>query len=142
MSWTRLASLEPSFLSADQLTFHIYSLNSAKLLSLLPPASQPLFAARATYDLVVVYDNSSAPTSPSATAVNSLVSIIYEREFTSATLKRAPVVMLGGFEAFVAEMKRPPGGGGSPSMGDGAGGGLPRCVLRVAELRVGSSWEG
>jgi len=106
------------------------SLNSAKLLTFLPINSQPLFSARATYDLVVVYDRDSTPTSPTATAVNTLVSIIYEREFTSATLKRAPVVMLGGFEAFVAEMKRPPGGGGgSPLIGSGGGGeggGLPR----------------
>lgn len=126
--------LEVAFFSRSDLHFlpsflYDLSLNSAKLLTILPPPSQSLFSARATYDLVVVYDYSSSPTSPTATAVNTLVSIIYEREFTSATLKRAPVVMLGGFDAFVAEMKRPPGAGGSPLMGAGGGdgaGGLPR----------------
>ncbi len=93
-------------------------------LALSPPSDQKAFADRAKADLVVIYDDASTdfpakgspPTAPSA-----LFSIIYENEF-SKTLKRTPVLLVGGFRAWKGETERgrvgrPPVPTKKPSLG-------------------------
>lgn len=77
-------------------------------LSLSPPQEAALFNARNRYDIVVIYDRSSAalpttaPTSTSSDAQRTLwnlVNAIYEREF-SKHLARQPILLRGGWEAW------------------------------------------
>ncbi|GAA5981709.1 hypothetical protein JCM10908_004573 [Rhodotorula pacifica] len=77
-------------------------------LCLSPPQEAALFSARNRYDIVVIYDRSSAalpttaPTSTSSDAQRTLwnlVNAIYEREF-SKHLARQPILLRGGWEAW------------------------------------------
>jgi ubiquitin carboxyl-terminal hydrolase 8 len=81
-----------------------YSVTSRKVeesMVLAPPAEQTLFANRHRCDLVVYYDQSSTvlPTSYSDPLRNLKVAI-YENEF-SKSLQRVPVMLQGGFDAWV-----------------------------------------
>lgn len=77
------------------------SLSSQQLADSLPRTSP--FHNRHLYDLVVVYDAASAgwadPNADGARAVNRAV---YEREFGGKMLKRAPVLLVGGWDAWRA----------------------------------------
>ncbi|TKA54332.1 hypothetical protein B0A53_03426 [Rhodotorula sp. CCFEE 5036] len=77
-------------------------------LSLSPPQEAALFNARNRYDIVVIYDRSSAAlptTAPASTSSDAqrtlwnLVNAIYEREF-SKHLARQPILLRGGWEAW------------------------------------------
>uniref|UniRef100_A0A0K3C8C0 ubiquitinyl hydrolase 1 n=1 Tax=Rhodotorula toruloides TaxID=5286 RepID=A0A0K3C8C0_RHOTO len=77
-------------------------------LSLAPPHEAALFSARNHYDIVVIYDRSSATlpnTAPPSTSSDAqrtlwnLVNAIYEREFTKS-LQRQPILLRGGWEAW------------------------------------------
>jgi len=77
------------------------TLSSQQLADGLPRTSP--FHNRHLYDLVVIYDGAStgwaAPGAEGAQAVNRAV---YEREFGGKMLKRAPVLLVGGWEAWRA----------------------------------------
>ncbi|BGP15879.1 hypothetical protein JCM10213_003692 [Rhodosporidiobolus nylandii] len=84
-------------------------------LSLAPAHEAALFNARQHYDMVVIYDRSSAslpqgpPVSSSSEAqrvLYNLMGAIYEREFYKC-LRRQPVLLRGGWEAWVKEVGRP-----------------------------------
>ncbi|GEM07441.1 ubiquitin carboxyl-terminal hydrolase 8 [Rhodotorula toruloides] len=77
-------------------------------LSLEPPHEAALFSARNHFDIVVIYDRSSATlpnTAPPSTSSDAqrtlwnLVNAIYEREFTKS-LQRQPILLRGGWEAW------------------------------------------
>lgn len=83
-------------------------MNSTRLensLSLLPEVQQRMFLDRAEFDLVVVYDTSSAQWPRSSAGGTSpplarLWDIIFEHEF-GRKLQRNPVLLTGGHEAWV-----------------------------------------
>ncbi|GAA5871076.1 hypothetical protein JCM3774_005104 [Rhodotorula dairenensis] len=86
----------------------VRSVDIEDALSLSPPQEAALFNARNRYDIVVIYDRSSAslpttaPTSTSSDAQRTLwnlVNAIYEREF-SKHLARQPILLRGGWEAW------------------------------------------
>lgn len=102
-------------LSESALTIR-YSVTSSSLedsLILAPLSHQSLFAARNTFDIVVIYDRSSVsiPTAMPLSATFSdaqrvlwqLMSAIYDNDFTK-NLKRAPVLLTGGWEAWEREV--------------------------------------
>ncbi|KAM0752242.1 hypothetical protein T439DRAFT_299975 [Meredithblackwellia eburnea MCA 4105] len=77
-------------------------------LTISPKDEQDMFASRNLYDMVVIYDRSSSSIpnyAPPSTASESqrvlwaLNNIIYENEF-SKSLKRQPVLLRGGWEAW------------------------------------------
>lgn len=84
-----------------------HSMNAQRLeeaLSISPPADQNAFSERDRADLVVIYDESSTsfPSKGSAaTVVSTLFTILFETEFRK-TLKRSPVLLIGGYKAYKA----------------------------------------
>ncbi|KAM3580487.1 ubiquitin-specific protease doa4 [Umbelopsis sp. WA50703] len=91
-----VVQLEPLVLRRD-----VTSRKVEESMVLAPPAEQTLFANRHRCDLVVYYDQSSTvlPTSYSDPLRNLKVAI-YENEF-SKSLQRVPVMLQGGFDAWV-----------------------------------------
>ncbi|KAJ9103206.1 hypothetical protein QFC21_002629 [Naganishia friedmannii] len=85
-------------------------LDSIKLenaLSLLPAAEHKAFLNRQQNDLVVLYDAASTAfpkTGSRPTAPGILFSIIFENEFRKS-LPRSPVLLIGGFQAWRAEVE-------------------------------------
>lgn len=76
-------------------------LSSRSLTDGLPRTSP--FHNRNLYDLVIVYDNSSSSWSDaSAEGVRKVNQAVYEREFGGKMLKRAPVLLVGGWEGWKA----------------------------------------
>lgn len=82
------------------------SLTSRKVEQRLEGPDRLAFASRNTFDLVVIYDSTSSPGSPTAGAIDKIASVIFDREFSSTVLRRAPVVLLGGYAAWIAELSR------------------------------------
>jgi hypothetical protein len=74
------------------------------------PPAQEAFSTRNAFDLVVIYQSSLAypPTSAKgSTPAEKLATALYEREFSSRSLQRSPVVLNGGWEAWETEKDGP-----------------------------------
>jgi hypothetical protein len=70
-------------------------------MSIAPQEELTIFKNRDKFDLIVMYDDSS--TNPGhGTAMEALVSAIWEQEFKKAT-RSVPVVLIGGLDAWVRE---------------------------------------
>lgn len=77
------------------------TLSSQQLADGLPRTSP--FHNRHLYDLVVIYDGASTGwTAPGAEGAQAVNRAVYEREFGGKMLKRAPVLLVGGWEAWSA----------------------------------------
>lgn len=89
----------------------VYRIDSVKLesaLSLSPSAEQKAFQNRAQYDLVVVYDRSSSGfpvKGEKPNAMSRLYNLVFVDEFRKS-LRRSPVALVGGFNAWKEEGKR------------------------------------
>ncbi|GHJ88910.1 hypothetical protein NliqN6_5312 [Naganishia liquefaciens] len=114
--------IDPTILSRPGLD----SIKLENALSLSPPAEQRAFAARNTADLVVLYDARSTafpkPGAAEPTAPGRLFSIIFENEFRRV-LRRTPVLLVGGYEAWRRYVEQKQGQGQGQSAGAGAGAG-------------------
>lgn len=88
------------FLSAllpdPDVTFRITSPTIESALVVSPSSERALFSNRAKFELVVMYDASSAHFTP---AMSNLTRAIFENDFTQS-LKRPPILLLGGLEAW------------------------------------------
>lgn len=92
----------------DQLTFSLTGTKLEDSLSLSPEPQRRAFERRNKFDLVVFYDSHSlnfprkgSPPSPLSRAWE----IIYENEFTKK-LERPPVLLTGGYDAWVEFIQR------------------------------------
>lgn len=102
--WTRKLTLEKRVTSSD--------IESS--LTISPQREADCFASRHLYDVVVIYDRSSASlpeTAQPSTASESrrvlwtLLSAIYEHEFAKS-LRRQPIILRGGWEAWQSRVGR------------------------------------
>lgn len=74
-------------------------------LAVAPRHEWALFTNREKFDLVVLYDNASEAFGPAGSPLAALVKAIYETEFRKM-LKKSPVQLVGGFEAWKKEFGR------------------------------------
>ncbi|GJJ11320.1 hypothetical protein Clacol_005552 [Clathrus columnatus] len=96
IKWDEIVCLEPSILTRDNIT----SATIESALVVAPSSERALFTNRAKFELVVMYDASSGlPSSP----MFNLARAIFETDF-SQSLKRPPVLLVGGLEAWKQEM--------------------------------------
>ncbi|KAJ7696472.1 hypothetical protein B0H17DRAFT_399696 [Mycena rosella] len=68
-----------------------------------PTNETTMFKNRDKFDLIVVYDQSSQTLGPSTTPMSTLVRLISEQAFTKL-LKRMPMMLVGGFDAWRREI--------------------------------------
>ncbi|CED83008.1 cysteine proteinase [Phaffia rhodozyma] len=99
-----IVNVDPQWLNSST------SLSSTQLGGHLPPDSA--FHQRASFDLVVIYNQAGGRKEVKEGTVGRLGEMIYEREFGGQTLKRAPVVLMGGWEGWESECRLPPSGFG------------------------------
>ncbi|KAJ7580153.1 ubiquitin carboxyl-terminal hydrolase 4 [Mycena floridula] len=87
--------IEPLVLARSSLTAD--GLEDA--MSLLPAKERPMFNNRDKFDLVVVYDDNSTSFGDANSPLSVLIQAIFERAFKKI-LKRNPMMLIGGFEAW------------------------------------------
>lgn len=107
------ANIDPQWLNPQVSSSH-------QLAGFLPVDSA--FHQREKFELVVIYDRVGGRKDAKEGAVSRLAELIYDREFGGRSLRRAPVVLLGGWEAWEKECRLPPGGAGLKPL-------IPRFVL-------------
>lgn len=99
---------------ADKWPSSVTSSDIESSLSLSSESERQLFSSRNTFDRIIIYDRSSTtisyqpPVTTSSDAqrtLYNLVNAIYNREFRKS-LKRQPVLLVGGWEAWEAESRR------------------------------------
>ncbi|KAJ7117734.1 hypothetical protein C8R44DRAFT_200951 [Mycena epipterygia] len=71
-----------------------------------PTNETTMFKNRDKFDLIVVYDQSSQTLGPSTSPMSILVRLISEQAFTKL-LKRMPMMLVGGFDAWRRDMGEP-----------------------------------
>jgi hypothetical protein len=82
----------------------IFSINTSiieELQVLSPATEQVLFKNRGRFDLVIIYDENSNSPGHTTSPMSVLSRSIFEREF-HRPLKRSPVILLGGLQAWKA----------------------------------------
>ncbi|KAL5536690.1 DOA4 [Sanghuangporus sanghuang] len=123
---SEVVCLEPHILSREGLT-------SEKLedaLVIAPQHESALFRNRDKFDLVVMYDWDSESFGPSITPLSSTMRIIYETVGYKRALKRPPVLLVGGFNAWVSVYP-------NEIVRDG-GTSVPQTDLDLDRLKLGS----